>query len=344
MVLVAIGLMIATFVGARVLERSRELALLKAAGFTPLQLLLLPLVENTALALAGTGVGIALGTVATPRVAGQTAALTGSIPVAVDVGTIAVVALVVLGSVAVATLIPARQAGRVATIAAIADRARVARRPSLARGLALGLGVRQALARPGRTCAIVVALALGVGALTASSAMDETLRQQTQIASASHGELPPIASSGLGPTDPDPVASASAGNQQIRATVWNLNVMLLLLIIANVLATTILGVRERTRENGILRALGMTPSQAIAAVSGPLVASAAAAVVVGVPFGIGLFGAVYRIAGGSTDPVPPTALALVALVVAPVVAVALVSLVPATAARRIDVTAALRRE
>ena len=53
LVLVAVGLMIATFVGARVLARRRELALLKAAGFTPRQLMLLALIENLAIALAG---------------------------------------------------------------------------------------------------------------------------------------------------------------------------------------------------------------------------------------------------------------------------------------------------
>ena len=46
----------------------------------------------------------------------------------------------------------------------------------------------------------------------------------------------------------------TSGREQVRPIVWGLNVLLLLVIVANVLATTLLGVRERTRENGVLRA------------------------------------------------------------------------------------------
>ena len=59
--------MIATFVGARVLARRRELALLKAAGFTPRQLMLLALLENLVIGAGAALVGVAPGATAAPR-------------------------------------------------------------------------------------------------------------------------------------------------------------------------------------------------------------------------------------------------------------------------------------
>ena len=346
LVLVAVGLMIATFVGARVLERRRELALLKVAGFTPTQLLLLPLIENLAIALAGATAGVVAGALLAPRIVRDTAALTGTVPVSVDLVTCVAVIGTALVAVAIATALPARRTVRAATMGALegaAPRARLTA-PRLGGRVALRLGLRQTLARPARAIAVVLALAIGVGGVTAALAMESTLNREAAVESA--GMVPGAAPSGQGslaPNRPDPVAVSDLGRDQVRPIVWGMNVLLLLVIIANVLATTLLGVRERTRESGVVRALGMTPRDVTGSVVGSQAALAVLATVAGIPFGLGLFVGVYNLASGAIDPVLPPAWQVAALALATVVAVALVSLLPARAAVRLDVVDALRR-
>jgi putative ABC transport system permease protein len=347
LVLVAVGLMIATFVGARVLARRRELALLKAAGFTPRQLMLLALIENLAIALAAAGVGVVAGAAVAPRIVKDTAALTGTVPVTVDAVTVAGVVVAILAAVSLATMLPARRTVRAATIDALtapAVRSQLAV-PRLGDGVALRLGLRQTLARPGRAAAVVLALALGVGALTSALAMEATLTKEDAVENATRATFPPPGDpAGLGPSHADPVVVPDLGREQVRPIVWGLNVLLLLVIVANVLATTVLGVRERTRENGVLRALGLTPRELSGSIVGSQVVLAALAAGLGIPFGIGLFVGVYRLASGAVDPVLPPAWQVVGVAVATVAAIALVSLPPARAAGRLAVVEALRRE
>ena len=297
--------MIATFVGARVLARRRELALLKAAGFTPRQLMLLTLIENLSIALVGAIVGVIAGAAVAPRIVKDTAALTGAVPVTLDVVTVAGVIAVVLVVVALATVLPARRTVRAAAVDALAAPAVRSRlsAPRLGDGIALRLGLRQTLARPARAVAVLVALALGVGALTAALAMEATLTREDAVENAARATFPPpVDASGLGPSHADPVVVPDLGRAQVRPIVWGLNVLLLLVIVANVLATTLLGVRERARESGVLRAVGVTPRELSGSIVGSQVVLATIATAVGIPFGIGLFVGVYRLANGAVEP------------------------------------------
>jgi putative ABC transport system permease protein len=116
-------------------------------------------------------------------------------------------------------------------------------------------------------------------------------------------------------------------------------VLIALLGITNTLA---LSVVERTREIGLLRAVGTTRGQLSWMVRAEAVLVAAVAVVVGVPLGLGL--AVATLAGLASDTamvvrVPVAQLA--AIVVAAVLAGLAAGLLPARRAARLDVLSAI---
>jgi putative ABC transport system permease protein len=77
--------------------------------------------------------------------------------------------------------------------------------------------------------------------------------------------------------------------------------VLLLLTATALLAVSLLGVRERVRDYGILKALGLTPGQLTSALVGGQAALAVVAALLSVPLGLGLFFAVYRITNGGAD-------------------------------------------
>ena len=152
--LVAAPCAIANVTSGRVLMQRRDLAMLKALGFTPGQVVRMLLAEQTALGVAGTALGLAAARLATspafvhpPAGIGVTLApLPGSWTVLVAAGTIL--------TVLVATAIPAWRAGRVSPVAAVQPSppgghlSQVARLSLLVRlPAALVLGVRDALTR-----------------------------------------------------------------------------------------------------------------------------------------------------------------------------------------------------
>ena len=152
--LIAAPCAIANVTSGRVLMQRRDIAMLKALGFTPGQVVRMLLAEQTALGLAGTVLGLAAARLATspafvhpPAGTGVTLApLPGSWTVLVAAGTIL--------TVLVATAIPAWRAGRVSPVAAVQPSppgghlSQVARLSLLVRlPAALVLGVRDALTR-----------------------------------------------------------------------------------------------------------------------------------------------------------------------------------------------------
>ena len=253
LVLIAVGLMIATFVGARVLKRRRELALLKAAGFTPAQLMLLTLIENVAIAVVGTTAGVIAGATIAPHIVKQTAALTGTVPVALDAVTVTSVLAMTVAVVAVATALAARRTGS-ATTSMRSPSQRQAGGPGCRNSGGISrcgsASVRRWHGRDARS-AVVLALALGVGGVTAALTMESTLKREVAADKAQRAAFPVSAGpQSLAPSHPDPVAASDLGREQVRPIVWGLNTLLLLVIVANVLATTLLGVHDGHIERG----------------------------------------------------------------------------------------------
>lgn len=136
---------------------------------------------------------------------------------------------------------------------------------------------------------------------------------------------------------------------QIRAILIGLNLVLLAIGIVNLLSTTMLGVRERFRDIGILKTLGLTPRQVVGSIFAGVAALAAMAVVVGIPLGLLVSRALFdelgkRTGVGAGLAVMPAASAL-ALVVPVVGLLALGSgFLPARHAARLKVAEALRYE
>lgn len=71
-----------------------------------------------------------------------------------------------------------------------------------------------------------------------------------------------------------------------RAAFYVITLLVLAVGLVNLVATTVLGIRERARDIGILKTIGFTPRQVAAGVASAGAATAVAAVLVGVPAGV----------------------------------------------------------
>jgi ABC-type antimicrobial peptide transport system permease subunit len=130
---------------------------------------------------------------------------------------------------------------------------------------------------------------------------------------------------------------------ELPALVYTLDAALLLVVLTTLAAVAGLAVRERIRELGILRAIGLTPRQVLSTLVTGQVVLAAAASLLAVPLGLGLYLALVMTASGTTeDVVLPSWWALASVPVATVLlAIAAVSL-PARLALRARVAETLR--
>ncbi len=170
--LVAAPCAIANVTAGRVLLQRRDLAMLKALGFTPGQVVRMLLAEQTALGVIGTALGLAVTRLVTLSVT------FGSLPPA---GT-ALIAAGTIGTVAIATAIPAWRAGRVSPVAVV--------RPSPPRGHlslltrlsllvrlppALVLGTRDSVIRRMPAAATVLGLAIPTVMITIALACWSTI-------------------------------------------------------------------------------------------------------------------------------------------------------------------------
>jgi putative ABC transport system permease protein len=140
----------------------------------------------------------------------------------------------------------------------------------------------------------------------------------------------------------------SAGSD-LRAVLFPLNVVLLLIAGVNLLTALLFTVRERRRDFALLKTIGFTPRQVAVAVSAGAVATAVAGAVVGIPLGfvvtsqlVDYFGSDDGWPSGiATGPAAPWFLAIAAIAI--VVAV-LGAALPARQAAATDIKSALRYE
>ena len=121
--------------------------------------------------------------------------------------------------------------------------------------------------------------------------------------------------------------------------------MLLLITATTLVAVALLSVRERIRDYGVLKAIGLTPRQITSTVVSAHAALAVLASLLAVPLGIGLYLALFRIAGDTTEDAviaPWWSLALIPI--GTVLVVVAATSLPARLATRIHTADALRYE
>jgi len=181
--LFAAGIIIANVMAGQILSQRRDIGLLKALGFTPLQVTLVFLAESLALALAASIAGVGAGLAIAPFFLNRTAELLGvtSAPV-VELMPIAITCVAVLGVVALFTAVPAWNAGRGSAVRALARTGKGGARRSLIGALAarlrlpvvVVLGVKDLSSHPARTVATMLALTLGVITATFTLGIEAT--------------------------------------------------------------------------------------------------------------------------------------------------------------------------
>jgi putative ABC transport system permease protein len=315
-------------VGARVLEQNREIGLLKAVGLTPRQVSAVFVIESALLGVLATGLGYAVGTVSAPFVAGSMAETMVVEPTRdTDPSHLLVAGVPVLLVLVVSAWAAARRRTRMSVLTALASAQPLPpRRSLLARlarllplGVSLDVGVRAFLARRGRLLLLGAAISLtgaaGVFALSMQAALNDR-----------------------------PAGEPSDVPVELPALVYTLDGVLLLIAVTSLVAIALLSVRERLREFGILKAVGLTPRQVASSLVSPFGVLAAVAGVVSVPLGLALYVGVYTAAGGEGDPVVAPWSWLLPVPVGTVLLVLLATSLPARLATRSPSVQALRFE
>jgi putative ABC transport system permease protein len=351
MLLIAVGFVLAVIVGSRVLERRHEVGLLKSVGLTPAQIVAVFLGEQLTLGLAGSVGGAIAGFALAPLLVRRSAELVGGVPISIDPVRLVLAVVLVELLVALVTLVPAARNARLAALHALQPSAlrspgRLARSLPLRTPIPAVVGFKDLLARPGRTIATTLALGLAVGALVAGLTGESTFRHEDAVDAkrAATATLPPDPS-GLRPQRLDPVSVTDATREQVRPLVHGLNGVLVLVAIVNLLATALLAVRERVRDFGVLKAMGLTPRQILQSVLSAHAALGVGATLIGLPAGIGMFLGVYDIVNGNTELARiPAWWALVLVPACAAAAVALVAALPARRAALLTPAEALRYE
>jgi putative ABC transport system permease protein len=170
--LVSVGFIIFNTIGGQVLSQYREIGLLKAVGFKPLQVTLLLLGEHLFIGLLAALAGIIFGLLLAPGFVNPFAENLNTPPPNIYApGPLMAVLFIVEVTVTIATLLPAWQGGRIDTVQAIIAGyqkryRRISRMAQLAGLLrlpvAVVMGVKDTFSRPIRALLAIAALALTV--------------------------------------------------------------------------------------------------------------------------------------------------------------------------------------
>jgi putative ABC transport system permease protein len=283
--LVVVFAVVAILVGARASQQHREIGLLKAVGFTPRQLTTVFALEFVVLGLAAVAIGFAVGALLAPRLAAPSSeALLGSPTIAADPWHLLIascpVLLVLVASVRGATRRSTRFSGLSALEAGAAARAP---RSRLARAIAgaplplpLALGLKDLLARRRRARRLAGAIAVTGAAIVFALSMQASL-------------------------DARPAGEASDVPNELPVLVYTLDAVLLVITATTLIAVVLLSARERIRDYGVLKAVGLTPRQLASSLVSAHAAPALIAALASIPVGIALYVAVYDMAGGSSE-------------------------------------------
>jgi putative ABC transport system permease protein len=134
-----------------------------------------------------------------------------------------------------------------------------------------------------------------------------------------------------------------------RVAFYVLSLLVLIVGLLNLIATTTLGIRERMVDIGILKTLGFTPRQVAVSIATGTSALALAAVALGIPLGLLAASATMDLTGSGSGIGPefgtsPSAGAVAVTAAAIVLLAALVGATVARRAARAQVTEVLRAE
>ena len=180
--LVAAPCAIANVTSGRVLMQRRDIAMLKALGFTPGQVVRMLLAEQTALGVAGTALGLATARLATSPAFVRPPAGIGAAFAPLPLSWTVLVAVGTILTVVVATAIPAWRAGRVSPVAAVQPSPPGGHLSSMARlsllvrlPAPLVLGVRDALTRRLPAALTVAGVAIPMAMSTIALAVWSTI-------------------------------------------------------------------------------------------------------------------------------------------------------------------------
>ena len=329
LLLIVAFVVVGILVGARAGAQYREIGLLKAAGFTPRQVGVVFALESAALGLVAAALGFTLGMLLAPRLAAPSAeTLIGSPTIAANPWHVLVASCVVIPVLLAGALTATRRSTRFSVLEAIragsssppnSRLARAVARPILP--LTVGLGLKDLLARGRRALLLAAAIALTGAVVVVALSLDATLDAQ-----AATGETSDI---------PD----------ELPLLVYTLDAVLLLITFTTLVAVALLSVRERIRDYGVLKAIGLTPRQITSTVVSSHAALALVASLVAVPLGVGLYLSLAWITSGTTEDAVVAPWRVLALIpIGTVLVVVAATSVPARLTTRIRTSDALRYE
>jgi putative ABC transport system permease protein len=321
---------VAVLVGRRLSEYARRVGLLKAVGGSPRLVMAVFLVENLALALFASLLGLVAGWLIAPILTSPGAALIGSPGApAISAGTVIRVVGVALVVALAASLVPAIRAARTSTVSALND---VGRRPArrgalirVSRRLPVPalVAIRLVARRPRRallSAANVAVTITGIVAVIAFRADADGLFSGPAATGLTGGGLS------------DPVINR---DEQMLAVI---TVMLITLAVLNAVFTTWATVLDARRSSALMQALGARSGQVISGLVVAQVLSALPGAIVGIPLGLALYKAAV------SDGTPPPALWLVATVLVTLAVMAALTVIPAWMGIRRPVAEVLQAE
>ncbi|MGH3112492.1 MAG: ABC transporter permease, partial [Gaiellaceae bacterium] len=280
------------------------------------------------LGLLAAALGFALGAILAPRLAAPSAeTLLGSPTIAPNPWHILVAGCVVLPVLLAGALISTRRSTRFSVLEAIHAGSSSPPRSRLARAvvrsampLTIGLGLTDLLARGRRALLLTAAIGLTGAVVVVALSLDATLGAHR-------------------------ASKTSDFPDELLLLIYTLDATLLLITATTVVAVALLSVRERIRDFGVLKAIGLTPRQITSTVVSAHAALAVLASLLAIPLGVGLYLALYAIAGDTTEDAviaPWWSLALIPI--GTVLVVVAATSLPARLATRIQTADALRYE
>lgn len=298
----------AVIVAGRMAAQTRQIGTLKAVGVTPRQIVAALLVENLALAVLATLLGLGFGRLLAPGLAATSPSLLGAPQLPAlslsQVGTVGGVAVVVA---VLSTVRPAVRGLRHTTMRALRTQARPPRRTARVARLAgaLGmpligvLGLRSAWRRPSRLLTNAVGLALAIALIVVAAGLWSDRSSGTAN----------------GPGEALSSTVVDTLYHQVRVIVLATGALLVVLGMINAMIVASFAARDGARSHAMLRAMGVTPRQTVISMIVSQLGTCVLAIVVGLPLGL----AAWRfIDNGDLSPVsvPTTDLVLVAVGVA----------------------------